>query len=492
MCITLMKRTVCFIVLTLTVALTLVSCGSVQPARPAEKSYEISGAEVYWLGSRPSYGSSQTRRTRIYGADPLSFKGFYGSSYSADKSYVYYLGQPVPFAESSSFVALQNGYGRDSRGAYFMDRPVESADSQSFRVPVKPWPHQYALDESDGYYFGKAMELCDPGSFKLAKKLYLSTWSSDDRCVYYRGQKLEGADAATISFMNANYALDGSRVFYRSEPVDGAIPSSFKRVRNSTIDARDKEHCYTDGQTVDCDSGERNSLFDKSPAAIYEEQSERISSIFETLRERKKDRAKQALSNLQKTLSRVVEMNQGNVLSPEIAAVVDLQGIQLGDYYQLISRIDNSDNSTFIVAAVNENSLQFDVFIRGVKGVVPQVVRFDGDLVEEVSLGSSIGLYRSYQGKGCRYVIGNCTEEFTNHYLTGSVTQGSRTVFTEFSDGLWTTTTTLENGVMETRYVIADKNGFPLYIAQTIGDSLSFELMQELIEEGLAQVEEVL
>ena len=151
----------------------LAACSTSQPTR-------IKLSEIYSKDSTNVYIKTVDVGGIIENADPKTFELLNPtdeSSYTRDKSHVFFFGTKVKGADPAHFNALNERYGKDKNKAYLMEHPLEGVDLETFEaLSENVW---IAKDKNRVYYYGKIFEKADVKTFKLAPDL-----SCGKNCVY--------------------------------------------------------------------------------------------------------------------------------------------------------------------------------------------------------------------------------------------------------------------------------------------------------------------
>ncbi len=165
---------------------------------------------------------------------------------------------PLAGADPASYQVLGHGYARDARTAWFEGRSFSVRDPASF-VPIDI---RYARDGQRAYFEQVEIAGSDGASFELLDT-DTGTHARDRRAVYSAyielNQPLQrphpvvrvlaGAHPATTRVAGQGYAVDGSRVWWRGQPVAGADAASFEVLPVGTgDDARDARSRYREGR----------------------------------------------------------------------------------------------------------------------------------------------------------------------------------------------------------------------------------------------------
>lgn len=104
--------------------------------------------------------------------------GYYVSTFD-----VFYDGEKVPGAASSSFVILKEGYAKDAFNVYWMGKKIPGASTSSFVC----LGNGYAKDAFDAYWEGSKINGASVSSFKVTRGFY----AEDSFDVYFKGEKLK-------------------------------------------------------------------------------------------------------------------------------------------------------------------------------------------------------------------------------------------------------------------------------------------------------------
>lgn len=104
--------------------------------------------------------------------------GYYVSTFD-----VFYNGEKVPGAASSSFVILKEGYAKDAFNVYWMGKKIPGASTSSFVC----LGNGYAKDAFDAYWEGSKINGASVSSFKVTRGFY----AEDSFDVYFKGKKLK-------------------------------------------------------------------------------------------------------------------------------------------------------------------------------------------------------------------------------------------------------------------------------------------------------------
>ena len=104
--------------------------------------------------------------------------GYYVSTFD-----VFYNGEKVPGAASSSFVILKEGYAKDAFNVYWMGKKIPGASTSSFVC----LGNGYAKDAFDAFWEGSKINGASVSSFKVTRGFY----AEDAFDVYFKGEKLK-------------------------------------------------------------------------------------------------------------------------------------------------------------------------------------------------------------------------------------------------------------------------------------------------------------
>ena len=179
------------------------------------------------------------------------------SYYQVNRGIVYFKGQPLHYADASTFRILGHGYAKDRQHVYMNGYILEYVDPNSFRLKddrYRPYadsqfdrpPHTYgyyvtkfdvffdgkkikdasastfkelgngyAKDSFNVYYFGNTIPDCSPNTFQLLGDGY----SKDAFNVYFDGHKIHDASASTFRYDGNGYAHDAFDTYYNGRKI---------------------------------------------------------------------------------------------------------------------------------------------------------------------------------------------------------------------------------------------------------------------------------
>jgi len=173
-----------------------------------------------------------------------------GQNYVRDKTTVFYRGEPIAVDIATFEVVSGRGtddsYTKDSNGVYYIREPIPGADLSTFE-----WiSAYYAKDARRVYNEGRAIEGARPSHFQLLDCQY----SKDDKTVFtrYGREKLDRRDALSFeTFRFCSYSKDRNGVYYRDELVSGVDVDTFRLFSSKGWDrlkrvyfGTDKDHTY--------------------------------------------------------------------------------------------------------------------------------------------------------------------------------------------------------------------------------------------------------
>ena len=169
-------------------------------------------------------------------ADPKTFKKF-DDGYAVDKDYVFYKGRIVEKADPKSIRTLGMGYAVDDKGVYCSGSYIDCIDPASVKV------HSYYLteDKSDFFWNNKPLNVRDKVTFEVLDSGkgngVIPVWAKDKYNAYFLGEcgVIPDIDSQTFHQIEAkgqsgSYAADSKHVYFKSDVVPGADPSTFAEV----------------------------------------------------------------------------------------------------------------------------------------------------------------------------------------------------------------------------------------------------------------------
>ena len=135
--------------------------------------------------------------------------------YSLQNNAIYCMNNPVPNADTTTFVASSlDGYGKDKNHVYWCNQVVENLDPATFTVLDGIFGKDAAYVVYGGYYL---LSGADAATFNVVPQ---SGYAKDKDHVYNTWRELPGADPATFEIVPPNSAKDKNAI-YISDKVFG-------------------------------------------------------------------------------------------------------------------------------------------------------------------------------------------------------------------------------------------------------------------------------
>ncbi|MDP8202856.1 MAG: DKNYY domain-containing protein [Candidatus Tenebribacter burtonii] len=205
--------------------------------------YSVLNDEIYYKESVPSYSSYMPRPEKTN----ISFESFtnLGYRYAKDFENIYYKGQTLLSADYKSFSVIQIGEEFPTlpkEDFHEITSPINMDDQQSLKsvkMDMMPFKKQsliivleyYAIDKFRVYYGSEVISNADPSTFKLLSLLY----SKDENHVFYKGKSIPDADPATFKLISVYLARDKKHIYFDAEIISDN-PTTF-RIINETYAA---------------------------------------------------------------------------------------------------------------------------------------------------------------------------------------------------------------------------------------------------------------
>lgn len=197
--------------------------------------YARRGAEIHFEGG----GTNANGTTRIDMPSQENVEGFTRA-----------LGRAVHVCgslDALSFEALSEEYSRDKNMVYykwispgrFLVVELPGADVATFR----PINFAYAIDENSIWHLDRAI----PNSYPTTATLIDSQTIKDSKRVYISGEPQPHLDAETFRHVGSAYHVDANGVYWGSELIAKADPSTFRVLGDSFI-AVDRSTVYRSGE----------------------------------------------------------------------------------------------------------------------------------------------------------------------------------------------------------------------------------------------------
>ena len=178
----------------------------------------------------------------IIPADPESFVAL-GGGFGRDRTRVWYGASELVGVDAATFVALACDYGHDTAQLVYCDGTF-AGDPRTFEVLGELDNIPFARDHERVYFHCNELEGADAPTFALfGAGLAIDRhglWAGLDRC---------DGDRATLRLLDAEYACDRERAWYRGQPIDGANAAALRVLGHGF--ASDGECLYLDGHPLD-------------------------------------------------------------------------------------------------------------------------------------------------------------------------------------------------------------------------------------------------
>lgn len=282
-------------------SLGLIGC-AVLAGCTAAPGYSVSEHRVTYAVYDPQGG--YTVRT-VDDADPATFKvfpgqppgsprGFRPRHYGRDATTVYFIDDPVPGADPTTFRVLEHSYAVDARNGYYsggtigvldpgreppriLDPRRRTVDPATFEVLSENLSRDAGgmLYRSPGDRANvHAFDACDPQGFDKSFGVQGVYWR-DGVCAYFQDQRLESADPATFRvFPPARdvrwHAADANSVYMWGWRIAGADPATYEALPYGY--GRDAERVYYGALEYDREAGRevlrRPRAIDADPATF--------------------------------------------------------------------------------------------------------------------------------------------------------------------------------------------------------------------------------
>ena len=192
--------------------------------RYAKDAKRVYYADTYRKGQE--YYLIRYNRVTPLDADPATFRVL-GDRYARDTANVWYEGKRFDVRDVASFELLDYGFARDRVTGYYMREPVPGSEGTTFAFVAG----NYARDAKHVFW-------CDLETDGGAHPAEM------------RAARLPEANAGTFRALEGKYGTDGARVYYRAALVKGADAASFVALGfpEDSVDARDKAATYYEGR----------------------------------------------------------------------------------------------------------------------------------------------------------------------------------------------------------------------------------------------------
>jgi hypothetical protein len=226
--------------------------------KPLDDHYAKDARQVYYARTTRDaseyYAIRHSRVDVIEGADPASFASM-GYGYARDARAAWFEGQPFPVRDVASLTVIDSAFTRDRVRGYYHQVEVPGSDGATFAM----LDDRYAKDAKQVYYghvepAPRAPKIhiapiagADPATFVPLEDRY----AKDGKRVYHEGRPLAAIDdLRTLGF---DYAVNGTTVYFRGTPIQGADAATFRLTPEAIakgVDAQDARALYRSGAIV--------------------------------------------------------------------------------------------------------------------------------------------------------------------------------------------------------------------------------------------------
>jgi hypothetical protein len=184
------------------------------------------------------------RGSRILGADVPSFVLLPAADASKDKNHVYQ-GIEVVSDDPAHYEFLGGPLTKDSQHVYWSNKII-SDDPAHFVIIKASGVYSYDRDSQTVFVQGNPIAGADPATFTVIQEDY----ARDQGHIYYFDQVIMGAHLATFQVLASPYARDAQSVFWMEHLIPGADPQTFKILNLAFQCTADQKQAYYQNQVI--------------------------------------------------------------------------------------------------------------------------------------------------------------------------------------------------------------------------------------------------
>ncbi len=173
------------------------------------------------------YMTKRQTISELKNVDPTSFVSLQ-NGYGKDNKQAWFEGRAFAVKDVSTITSLDRNFATDDAQAYINCKPIRGSDGKTFQLIDR----NFAKDTNHVYYYAFDGESnyqvctlpCDKQTFKIIDDRY----SKDKDHVFFLGFTIQGADAGSFQVLKSGYSKDANAVYFQSKKISGVHPASFQ------------------------------------------------------------------------------------------------------------------------------------------------------------------------------------------------------------------------------------------------------------------------
>lgn len=173
------------------------------------------------------YMTKRQSISELKNVDPTSFISLQ-NGYGRDNNHAWFQGETFTVKDVSTLKSIDQNFANDNVQAYLNCKPIVGSDGKTFQLIDR----NFAKDTSHIYYYAFDGEgkynicklPCDVKTFEIIDYHY----SKDKNNVFFLGFTINGADAASFKVLLSGYSKDRNAVYFQSEKISGVNPAAFE------------------------------------------------------------------------------------------------------------------------------------------------------------------------------------------------------------------------------------------------------------------------
>jgi len=194
----------------------------------------------------------------IASANAATFSQLGDSKYSADGQTVFFEAKRVTEADVTTFRALDDDIAVDANNTYLRGSVIPGA-----RGTLAYIVNGYLRDETNKIFHRQCLacpitqvDACD-GATLHGGQFLRAPQAWDSQCVYHDGKRLPLTNRLSYRYLGGDWSKDSGGVYYGSEKIDGADPSTFNLLEiDDQIFGNDASgRCWFSDRPANCPAG---------------------------------------------------------------------------------------------------------------------------------------------------------------------------------------------------------------------------------------------
>ncbi len=201
------------------------------------------------------YLTKKQQITELKDAMPTSFVSL-NNGYGKDARHAWFCGKYFSVKDVATLKSIDINFAKDTLQAYLNGISIKGSDGKTFELI----DHSFAKDNKHIYYYAFDGEEkynicklpCDPQTFKIIDYRF----SKDTSKVFFLGFTIKDADASTFKVLQSGYSKDKNAIYFKEKKIPGVNPLAFEVFKenesfNQDVDyAKDNASVYVNDKKI--------------------------------------------------------------------------------------------------------------------------------------------------------------------------------------------------------------------------------------------------